>query len=154
MKKFVTASAMLVIALLVAPSSFADEHTQTLNYVAPGGVTPGASLYVATSTLAPELGGDVGGARFPAQDLAASWVDIADASGRAVGYTVAQDFNADGLSGQAGEPRVAGCGTSASLATSTVAFRADLPVVVFIVEAPTCAQAAVATSGSITLTYA
>lgn len=149
MKKALTAGALLIAALLVAPTSYAAE-TRTANYLAPGGANPGVSGYLDVDSLVPEAGGDIGGARFAAEGLTPVKVDIADAGGRAVGYTVAQDFNNNNLSGESGEPRVAGCGKTVTLGASAVPFSPDHATVVFIVENPTCAG--IATSGTITLT--
>lgn len=94
----------------------------------------------------------LGGANFEANGEVPVHVDIADATGGPVSYTICQDSNG-ALCGEAGEPAVVGCGTTANLAASAVPFRPDLPTVVFVrIASQGCGG--VGTSGTITVAYA
>lgn len=139
---------LALAGVLLAP--LASAHSVSGTYEAPA--TPNVSLLCSPCGLA---GFDVGGVMFPAIPETPTSVAIADATGGPVGFMVCQDTNNNGLCDTAGEPRVEACGRSASLGGSTVPFRAGNATAVFVfVAQPFACAGAVATTGTVTLTYA
>lgn len=84
-----------------------------------------------------------------------------DMSGGPVSFTVAQDLDGDGFSGNDDptigvlEPRVDGCGTVADLTASSIAFVNNRPVDVFVTLVdPIGCEAGLGLGGTVTVTYA
>lgn len=100
-----------------------------------------------------EPGLNIGGYTFPAEFEVPKSLRIVDASGGPVAFSVGQDLNADGFSGDEGEPSVTGCGTSVDLSTSAVPFRADKGTAVFITAVNPVGCTGVATSGTLILSF-
>ena len=152
-----TAIAALTLAALLVSSqiSFADstEGTYTI------GTTPGVSVVCSPDCLG-EPGLNIGGYTFEAEGTVPISLRIADTSGGPVSFTVCQDFDGRLCGDQSStatagpEPRVVGCGTTADLSTSTVAFKDNKPTSIFIrlVDPQTCAGTAL--GGTLTLTFA
>lgn len=140
----------LTLALAVGFSPSYADHSETGSYTL--ATTPVLSLVCSPDCLG-EPGLNIGGYTFPAAGEVPVTVEIADTSGGNVSFTVCQDFN-DALCGEDGiEPRVVGCGTTADLSTSTVAFSPSHETSVFVRIADTgCRNPAL--GGEITITYA
>lgn len=148
MRKMLSMAALMLSVMMVASSSQAATNTYTGTYT---GSLAGVGLWYQLGD--PDLG-DVGGYGFTGTEGDPVSVAVADATGRAVGITVAQDLDGDLTAGEAGEPSQRGCGKSLSLVGSTVPFQAGFPIVVFLYTGANsvtpCAGAA--THGTITLT--
>lgn len=146
MRKTLICSAIagaLLLSILPAQAT----HSATANYAASGGTSPGLSLSTAI------LGNNIGGVTFPSNtnELPVR-VDVADASLQDVPFTVCQDLNG-ALCGEAGEPSVIVCGTTADLSLSVVPFDPTIDVTVFVRTFATSCPGGSGSNGSITLTY-
>lgn len=133
MRRLFTIGLALGAATLGALPAQAADQTGTYTI----GTTPGLSVTCSPDCLGvPDL--NIGGYSFPATATAPTGVDIADASGGPVSFTVCQDTNADTVCGNTDttvgplEPRIDGCATSGDLTTATIPFQPDLPTSVFV----------------------
>lgn len=139
------------VAMLVAPMAHAS-HTATGDYTI--GSTFGVGFVCSPDCLGvADL--NIGGYEFSgvAGEIP-SVVSVADSSGGNVSFAASQDFNANGIFGEAGEPGKATCGTTMSLATgSQVPFQAGRStlVVVRLID-PTC-PGGLGLGGTITMTW-
>jgi hypothetical protein len=143
----VIVAVLAVVALGVLPSH--ADYSVTESYTI--GTTPILSV-----VTAPDPDVRIGGWTFAAEGNAPISVAINDLSMGPVSFTVCQDFNGL-LCGEAGEPRVDGCASSADLSTSVKAFEANRPTSVFIrVVGPTQPQGCtgLGLGGTITMTFA
>lgn len=148
MNKLSVLSLGLLAVLGLAPNAAASQEIGTYTI----GTTPFVGVVCSPNCLgAPDA--NVGGFEFGAGGLPLR-VDIVDDSGGNVAYTICQDFNADSLCGDTGEPTITGCGTTADLTQSTVAFRANTVTSVFITLASPLDCDGVALGGTVTLTSA
>ena len=148
----VLATTLISLAVLIAAAPPVAAHSVSGTYTIPS--TPGISVVCSPNCLGAP-GVNLGGYRFPAIAEIPASVEIADASGNPVSFTVCQDLNADAVCGNqnpsvgAIEPNVVGCGTTATLS----GFQASQVTSVFVRAVDgTCNGSA--TSGTITLTYA
>ena len=148
----VLATSLISLAVLVAAAPPVSAHSVSGTYTISS--TPGISVVCSPSCLGVS-GLNLGGHQFPGIAEIPASVEIQDASGAAVSYTVCQDLNADSVCGNQEpavgpiEPNAGGCGTSVELS----GFQAGRVTSVFI-RAVDGSCAGTATSGVITLTYA
>jgi hypothetical protein len=147
MKKISFALACVALAVFAFGSAHADSD-QSLDYIAPGGVSVQG---IGESGTASFDGNYIGGVTFDPNGEIPVSVHVADGSGGPVALTVAQDFDDDLQSGDAGEPRVDVCGTDADLTTSTVPFDPTLPIAVFVADAVGTDCVATSLGGTVTL---
>jgi hypothetical protein len=154
MKRITALSVLLAALTLASQSSFASHSVE-------GSYTLATVVVSCAPDCLGEPGLNLGGYKFAIEDEVPVTATVADASGGAVAFSVCQDFNANAICGEAAdpnlgtaaEPQVVVCGTTADLTKSTVPFVATKETSVFVslIDAD-CAG--VATSGTVTLTYA
>lgn len=140
-----------VMAMMIVPA-----HATT----ASGSYAVSATPFIGVSCTKCINGQSIGGYTFPANGSLPLSVAITDSSGQKVAFTVGQDLDGDGFSGNTDpsfgmiEPRVDGCGNVGDLSTSAVAFSPGVPTAVFVTsfDPLSCADG-LAISGTITVTY-
>lgn len=149
-------TACLSVAVALAPAVVPAATEQSGFYLVPG--TP-----VAATVCSPDCLGityaNIGGHTFSPTGLTPTKVVINDITAGPVWFSVTQDLDGDGISGNNDirigpfEPRVTACGNVTGLDGSVVPFDASvaLDVSVSVVE-PSC-EGAVATAGRITVSY-
>lgn len=126
MRKMLTAAALMLAVMMVASTSHADTNEYTGNYT---GAPVGTGLWLGLGD--PDVG-DFGGVGFAGTEGTPVGLTIADATGSALAFTVAQDLDGDTTAGEAGEPSISGCGTSADLAAAAVEFQEGFEIIVFL----------------------
>jgi hypothetical protein len=149
MNKSIFAILTACVAIAYVPGAQASEETATYTGASPGLVGIQWNDY---GGLLP--GDNLGGYHFFATGAAPTGVSVHDASGNPVYFTACQDTNGNSLCGEAGEPKVNGCGGSAVLPTTgSGAFSASRDTIVFVYSTNLPSCIGTATTGTITLTY-
>lgn len=140
MKKF-------LIAAVVAASALGA----TLPSQAAGEVLHDTKFYD-FSSIAVSLTGaaNIGGVTFGAPGLYPTKVVVRDDLEMNVSLIVGQDFNANSIVGEAGEPEAIGCGT-VDLASSKVNWDPNRPISVFVQTADVACAGELGTSGNVDL---
>lgn len=155
-KRTIVAGA-LAAAIAVAPAAHAS-HSESGTYTI--GTTPVVGIVCSPDCLGvADL--NYGGYTFVQNGQTPASAAFDDISAGPVSFTVAQDLDGDGFSGNNDpslgmiEPRVDGCAVVADLTTSAVPFVNNKPVDVFVtaVDPINCAEG-LGLGGTVTITYA
>lgn len=125
MRKILLAG-IAALALVNTGAHAEEQHWETVHYDA----TIGNPVVGLTIDSCPDL--CFGGGTLAAPGYEPTRVVVTDDNFEGVKITVGQDFDGDSFSGEAGEPRVEGCGGSLALNTSTVPFDPNREIAVFV----------------------
>lgn len=148
------ALAAVIAAAPIARAAHSESGTYTI------GTTPGVGIVCSPDCLG-LTDVNYGGYTFVQNGQVPLSAAFDDVSAGPVSFTVAQDVDGDGFSGNDDpaigvlEPRVDGCGTVADLTDSAVAFLNNRPVDVFVtVVDPVGCEGGLGLGGTVTVTYA